>query len=183
MTDYTPTIDWLHGEKRPRPKNPTRQDMFYPCTCWRCGRERMLRKHDALKASKCGTCQRSEAGKLGQAAAVKKHGNLFHIKHVAEYQHRHPSKPERRVRKWLKQWGITFEDSVIFERWILDIVIDSLAIEVYGYWHKRTRIERDQAVAAAWQGRFFFLDADLVMNDPDAAQAQLKQAIGIGVGQ
>src|SRR5262249_37945452 len=115
-------VDWAAGRLLPAPRKqrPTQQETFYPVRCANsdCGRIRWLSRSAALKAEQeqrvCRHCQTSQAGKLGYAATVARHGVDFALGHVRQNQLDHPSPYEQVLAVWLAEIPVDYQQQVIF---------------------------------------------------------------------
>ena len=189
----TQLIEWDKPELRvfPRKSNPNRRETAYKVTCSVCGYRRWLRKSDAKRCKSCRRC----SSRKGFKASLSKISLSDALGHVREYRLANPSQPERIVAEWLDEWGLTYEREVVWIvdhsagggdcfGYVLDFVVslpDSYrrAIEVNGYWHKRTRAQRDIMLVMNFPGVVWFVDGDLVTTNPDAARQQLAQFLQI----
>ncbi len=170
-----PIIGWQCGELRaaPRTSAPQKRETFYPVICPMCSSIRWLRKADALRAHMCATCQRSEAGKKGYQAATAKHGRQPLLDKIAAKERLFPSYPEFTVRRWLYDAGIAYQCQQQHGPYLIDLVVNGLAIEINGYWHLRTRASRDRHLESIWPGQILFLNADEVIDHPTTAKTRL----------
>lgn len=176
-------VDWDHPILKPAPRKnrPRQRETYYRVTC-DCGNVRELRKADALRATMCRTCQRRLAGKAGYKAAVQKHGPDGLLDRVAAFHRDHPTRPERIVRDWLDEAGVSYQAQVIFKnrtfRYIVDFVVEDRAVEVVGYWHRRRKGIKDESLRCRWPGSVLFLDDDLITATPLEARDRLLNFVG-----
>lgn len=131
----------------------------YRVTCAACGYVRTMKRADAAKAVRNGSCKRCSArekGAKGFRAAVIRHGFRWVLPHVRTYQFAHPSKPEQAVDRVLAGLGVGYERQHLLEtrasgkkRWgcLLDFLVQvgghRLGVEVNGaYWHNQPKHAR-----------------------------------------
>jgi len=104
---------------------------------------------------------------------LQKHGRERTLEAIQQRERLHPSQPEFLTRLYLHELGYRPVCQVRFNCWLIDLVIDNHAIEVNGYWHQRTRQDRDRQLAQLWHGPILFLDADRIINDPISTKIAL----------
>jgi hypothetical protein len=187
------TVDWTRGKVRLRHvKGRTRRETIYPAVCPNCGRERWLKKADALKAEQqrclCYHCAQSEKGRLGWLATANCYGTHFALKYVREYRLQNPSVLEIKVMNWLTQLDLPYEREVWFEAigqvYLIDFVVNSnYAIEVNGEYVHRHRRTEDQAKYAAIREQYPLLVLEESQVDCGLAWEQIERHILYGVPQ
>jgi len=130
----------------------------YAVTCLACGYRRTMKRADANKAVKNGSCNRCSArvkGAMGYRAAVARHGVGWVLPHVQAWQREHPSTPERVADTLVAALGAPYERQHMLQtrasgkaKWgcLLDFLIDTggarLAVEVNGFWHHKPQQQR-----------------------------------------
>jgi hypothetical protein len=167
MNTSNATVDWTGGKLRIRHvKGIRRTEMVYSVTCPECGRERWLKKVDALKAERqrcqCYRCAQTEKGRLGWQATCHRWGVKVAVKHLRLYRLSHPSCLERRVMRLLNEQQISYEREVWLECpnrvCLIDFVVNgSCAIEVNGEYVHRQRTTEDAARYALIRQRYRLL--------------------------
>jgi very-short-patch-repair endonuclease len=150
----TPEADvWERGKTRIRyVKGLRRTEIIYPIECPNCGKERWLKKWDALRALQnnclCYRCSQSAKGRLGWLVTTAKWGAETALKHLRNYRLANPSNLEREVMKLLDELSLPYEREVFCECagriYLIDFVVaESLAIEVNGDYFHSQRQEAD----------------------------------------
>ena len=167
MNTSNATIDWTGGKLRIRHvKGIQRTETVYPVVCPECGRERWLKKVDALKAERehcrCYRCAQSERGRLGWLATCSKWGMKVAVKHLRVYRLSHPSCLERRLMRLLDELQVPYEREVWLECparvCLIDFVVNGCcAIEVNGDYVHRQRTIEDAARHALIRQRYRLL--------------------------
>jgi hypothetical protein len=189
----TALVDWSQGQLLtvPRKKRPEQRQMCYPVKCVRCEKVRWLTKADALKAEAeqrmCKRCQTSDAGKLGYAATVERHGENFALQHVLKRQLQNPSPYEYIVAQWLLEMGIPYDTQIPFaaadpsghvHTFLLDIVMitptQRIVLEVNGWFHRRYRAERDRWLSTLYPGQVVLLSTEFINKHPSDCKAKLR---------
>jgi hypothetical protein len=84
-------IAWERGKPRIRyVKGVRRTEFVYPVVCPNCGKERWLKKYDALKAARnmalCYRCAQTEKARLGWLATSARWGVKVAVKHQRNYR-------------------------------------------------------------------------------------------------
>src|SRR5689334_1126565 len=188
-------VDWNAGCLLPAPRKqrPAKQETFYPVRCANpdCGRIRWLSRSAAIKAEQeqrvCRHCQTSQAGKLGYAATVARHGLDFALRAVRQSQLRHPSPYEQMLAAWMVEIPVYYQQQVIFSatdpagtnhNFILDFELltsrGCVAVEVNGWHHQQYRADRDAWLAHLYPGKVIFIDIQDMDATPEAVKAQLR---------
>ena len=144
---------WERGKTRIRSvKGLRRSEIVYPVECPNCGKERWLKKWDALKALAnnclCYHCSQTEKGRLGWLATTTRWGLKIALQHLRNYRLAHPSNLETEVIAILNELGLPYEREVFCECagriYLIDFVIDKyLAVEVNGDYFHSQRQEAD----------------------------------------
>lgn len=168
-------------------KNGKRKERYY-ATYHPCGHKSYLRIHDARNGAvrQCDKCRRVARAKKGYKAAMAKHGGQrgLNLK-LAKWQRDNLSKPEQTVLDWLIEAGLVEEFHFRCQEcvqltskttYILDFSIgQNKGIEVYGFWHKKTKGAKDARLAKIMN--ILFVDADLIVSDPATAKAAILEFI------
>jgi very-short-patch-repair endonuclease len=107
--------------------------------CVNCGK--LLKQQSTERCKPCWLTELSRVGQTPRMAAGRATAMKNRIKR---------SKAEEQCAELLELLDWEYQEQVVFDRWIVDFVIDRLVIEVHGsYWHDRpAAIERDQAKKA-----------------------------------
>ena len=93
----TPEADvWERGKTRIRyVKGLRRTEIIYPIECPNCGKERWLKKWDALRALQnncpCYRCSQSAKGRLGWLVTSTQWGAETALKHLRNYRLANPT--------------------------------------------------------------------------------------------
>jgi len=173
------TVDLTSGTDFPKPikGRPNLTIKKYRCVCDVCQSEKWLPLYQAQKAEKCFNCSQSDKGKK----SMEKHSAEDRAKlmeGICKYQRENPSRAENTVANWLKEMGIKAETQVVLplnarSKYIIDFVVGHIAIEVRGYWHNRSKGEKDAKLVEKWNGEVIFIDCDELYKNA----ASIKQAL------
>jgi hypothetical protein len=183
-------IAWERGKPRIRyVKGVRRTEIVYPVVCPNCGKERWLKKYDALKAARnmtlCYHCAQTEKARLGWLATSAKWGVKVAVKHQRNYRLAHPSNLEREVMIILDTLGLSYEREVWCECdervYLIDFVIAGrFAVEVNGDYAHRNRHEADRRKVAALERCGYLV---LTLTEADITSGQASHLIQTHLSQ
>ena len=132
-----------------------RRERRFRVTCDGCGEVRYLKKSDAKKDAPCYRCACRAKGRKGYRSAVAKHGRETIMEKLRAYRLENPSAPERQFQAMLDEHGLPYEREVMVKTdeghiYLIDFVIDGIAIEVNGWPHQfEDKKARDRIKACA----------------------------------
>lgn len=180
--------DEIYAQAVKRYRNGTsgRREAYVPITCPTCNTQRWLTVANArvayLDNRSCLSCVNKEKYQKCVALFGRDKIQARILKSIAQ---RPLNRYEQAVEALLKdllagRGGVWYETQVIQAPFVFDFVIYSFGapvgiIEVNGYWHKRTRQERDQRIVNIFEYEVLFLETDLIT--PGGANESARQLI------